>query len=330
MKENHLLWTKTGKESYPVFHCHELAIVNTDWMRFAYLMFSISIWAAAEDIRVVVWDEQQPRQKKAYENFLGNEISRHLRDKPGISVRSVKLDDPGKGMGQDVMNECDVLIWWGHVRHHEITPEDCSPIIQRIVAGKMAFIPLHSAHWSTPFMEAMNQRTRLDAAKRYPRNSDSPKVVFDFIAPTGRISPAANSIVTPAYLAVKRRRVATTVRVDLPNCCFPAWRNDGKPSSIETMLPAHPIAKGLPNHWSIASSEMYAEPFHVPEPDEVIFKETFSEGEWFRSGMVWNLGLGKVFYFRPGHETYPVFKEKLPLMVLENAVRWLAAELKNN
>jgi trehalose utilization protein len=46
--------------------------------------------------------------------------------------------------------------------------------------------------------------------------------------------------------------------------------------------------------------------------------------------MVWNLGLGKVFYFRPGHETYPVFKEKLPLMVLENAVRWLAAELKNN
>jgi trehalose utilization protein len=70
---------------------------------------------------------------------------------------------------------------------------------------------------------------------------------------------------------------------------------------------------------------MYAEPFHVPEPDTVVFKETFAGGEWFRSGMIWKLGKGKVFYFRPGHETYPVYKEKLPLMVIENAVRWMGS-----
>jgi trehalose utilization protein len=72
---------------------------------------------------------------------------------------------------------------------------------------------------------------------------------------------------------------------------------------------------------------LYGEPFHVPQPDQVVFKETFSGGEWFRSGPIWNLGKGKVFYFRPGHETYPVFKEELPLRVIENAVRWLAADL---
>jgi trehalose utilization protein len=304
--------------------------MNTATMKFALLFCFISILAVAEDIRVLVWDEQQPRQKEAYDHFLGNTIAEHLEKLPGISTKSVNIDDPGKGLAPDVLNHCDVLIWWGHVRQGEITPEDCKPIIQRILEGKMAFIPLHSAHWATPFMEAMNERTRMDAAKRYPRSSDSPKVVFDFVPPPGRIAPALDSIVTPAYLAFKRRGVATTVRVDLPNCCFPAWRNDGKPSSIETLLPTHPIAKGLPKHWSIASSEMYGEPFHVPEPDQVIFKETFAGGEWFRSGMVWNLGKGKVFYFRPGHETFPIFKEKLPLMVLENAVRWLSSELPIN
>ncbi|MDA0752889.1 MAG: ThuA domain-containing protein [Verrucomicrobia bacterium] len=281
------------------------------------------------EINVVIWDEQQPRQKQAYENFLGNAIADHLRPLPGISVKTVTLDSPGKGIGPAVLNSCDVLLWWGHVRQAEITPEECKPIIERIKAGKMSFIPLHSAHWSTPFMEAMNERTRMHAAKRYPRTQDSPNVAIEFVPPPGRVPPTADSMVTPAYLALKRGGVATTVRVDLPNCCFPGWRNDGEPSSLESLLPDHPIAQGLPKYWSISSTEMYAEPFHVPEPDQVVFKETFSKGEWFRSGCVWELGKGKVFYFRPGHETFPIFKEKLPLKVIENAVRWLATDLQN-
>ncbi len=69
---------------------------------------------------------------------------------------------------------------------------------------------------------------------------------------------------------------------------------------------------------------MYDEPFHVPPPDEVVLEERWATGEWFRSGMVWNLGQGRIFYFRPGHETYPVFKNPEVLKVIENAVRWLA------
>ena len=297
----------------------------------AFFLFLLSVVIpATADVRVVVWDEQQPRQKQAYENFLGNAISGYLKTRPGIKVRSVKQDDPNKGIGADVLDNCDVLIWWGHVRQGQIKPAECKPIIDHIKAGKLAFMPLHSAHWATPFMEAMNERTKQDVAKLFPRNKQSPNVNIEYIAPAGRIQPARNSMVTPAYLALQRRGVATTVRVDLPNCCFPGYRGDGKPSTMHTLMPDHPIAKGLPKTWTIKSTEMYNEPFHVPEPDQVVFRETFSGGEWFRSGSVWNLGKGKVFYFRPGHETYPVYKEKYPLRVIENAVRWLASELPKN
>jgi len=73
---------------------------------------------------------------------------------------------------------------------------------------------------------------------------------------------------------------------------------------------------------------MYAEPFHVPEPDEVVLEERWAAGEWFRSGMVWKLGKGRVFYFRPGHETYAVYKERPVLQLIENAVRWLGGGQK--
>src|SRR6266702_4610222 len=78
--------------------------------------------AEAGPVRVVVWDEQQPAQKKAYVNFLGNEIAEHLRGRPGLSVRSVRLDDAKQGLSDDVLEQCDVLVWWGHVRQREIKP----------------------------------------------------------------------------------------------------------------------------------------------------------------------------------------------------------------
>ena len=292
------------------------------------LFLLLGTWTLlGEDVRVLVWDERQPAQKQAYPHFLGNTLASHLNSLPGISALATSLDAPDKGISEGRLDAADVLIWWGHVRQGQITPTDCKPIIDRIQAGKLAFLPLHSAHWATPFMEAMNARTREDVARLFPRNAKSPNLKVEYVAPTGRIPPARNSLVTPAYLALQRRGVVTTVRVDLPNCCFPAYRGDGKLSTMHTLLPEHPIAKGLPKTWTIAKTEMYDEPFHVPQPDQVVFKETFAGGEWFRSGSVWNLGKGKVFYFRPGHETYPVFKEKFPLLVIENAVRWLAAEL---
>jgi trehalose utilization protein len=114
------------------------------------------------------------------------------------------------------------------------------------------------------------------------------------------------------------------VTVHLPLCCFPAYRTDGKPSTVQVKLPDHPVARGLPRTFGLPHTEMYDEPFHVPEPDEVVLEERWADGAWFRSGMAWKLGKGRVFYLRPGHETFAVFHEQPMLQLLENAVRWLA------
>ena len=279
--------------------------------------------AAESVIRVVVWDEQQPQQKQAYENFLGNAVADHLSHQAGLRVISANIDQPDKGIPEGLLDNTDVLVWWGHVRQQEITPAIAKGIVERIKRGQLALIALHSAHWSAPFIEAMNERTRDDARKRYPDPPSGPPVKFDFIAPEGRYVPTADSLITPAYYAVKRGGNQMTVRVDLPNCVFPAYRADGKPSTVTVLKPDHPIARGLPTTFTIPQTEMYSEPFHVPDPDEVILEERWEAGEHFRSGCLWNVGAGRVFYFRPGHETYPVYKQELPLKVVSNAVTWL-------
>jgi trehalose utilization protein len=274
-------------------------------------------------VNVVVWDERQPEQKQAYDDFLGNRIAGHLKGKPGLSVKSVSIEDGEKGLSPAVLRGCDVLVWWGHRRQAEVTPKMAAPLVERIGEGTLSLVALHSAHWSTPFMEAMNERTRLDAEKALKR--DGAKVEIAYVDPTKRYTlPKSTDRLTP-YTDLRKfpdgRERATVYR---PYCCFPAYRTDGKPSQVRVLKPDHPICKGLPATFELPETEMYAEPFHVPEPDEVVLEERWATGEWFRSGMVWTIGKGRVFYFRPGHETYPVFKEKPVLQLLENAVRWLA------
>lgn len=81
------------------------------------------------------------------------------------------------------------------------------------------------------------------------------------------------------------------------------------------------VAAGLPATFTLPRTEMYDEPFHVPEPDEVVVEERWESGEWFRSVMVWKIGAGRVVSIRPGHETYPIFKDPHMLRLVENAVR---------
>ncbi|MFI5459842.1 MAG: ThuA domain-containing protein [Isosphaerales bacterium] len=276
-------------------------------------------------VRVVVWDERQPAQKQAYSNFLGNEIAAHLGAQPGISVQSVSLSDRGQGLAASVLDPCDVLIWWGHVRQAEIAPETGRSIVQRIKAGALALVALHSAHWSTPFVEAMNERTRIDFAQRL-RAEGKDRIEISYAAPPARYTvPKPDARVTPYLSWRKFPDHVAKATVHLPYCCFPAYRGDGKPSSVRVLRPDHPIAEGIPPEFELPHTEMYDEPFHVPEPDEVILEERWATGEWFRSGAIWTLGRGRVFYFRPGHETFPIYKEPIPLKILTNAVRWLAA-----
>lgn len=278
---------------------------------------------AADPVRVVVWDERQPSQKQVYENFLGNEIAAYLRAQPGLDVRSQALDDPEQGLSPETLDFAQVLIWWGHVRHQEVAAAKVQDIVSRIQQGRLSLVALHSAHWSLPFVEAMNERTKADARRRYPDPPNGPPVEFEFVPSPGRFQPTADSLRTPAYYALRRGGGALKVRVDLPNCCFPSYRGDGKPSHMRVLLPDHPLAAGLPREFDIPHTEMYSDPFHVPEPDEVVFEERWDAGERFRSGSVWRLGKGRVVYFRPGHETFPVYKQPETLKILENAARWL-------
>jgi trehalose utilization protein len=278
-----------------------------------------------DPVRVLVWDERQPEQKKAYDNFLGNEIARFLADRPGLRVASACLADPDQGISDAALDACDVLVWWGHVQNSKVDPAAGRKIVERIRSGKLSLVALHSAHWSTPFVEAMNERTRDDARRQYPERSESgERCEIEFVPPPKRYTvPARDARRTPATDLRKFPDGTTKVVVHLPTCCFPAYRPDGKPSTIVVMRPEHPLATGLPKTFTNPQDEMYDEPFHIPEPDEVVFEERWETGEWFRSGCVWTLGAGRIFYFRPGHETFPVYKEPLMLKVVENAVRWL-------
>src|SRR5882762_10862583 len=76
--------------------------------------------AILHPIRVTIWDEQQPQQKPAYENFLGNAIADYLKERNGFKVTSVKMDDKEQGLPDDLLNETDVLVWWGHVRNKDV------------------------------------------------------------------------------------------------------------------------------------------------------------------------------------------------------------------
>ena len=295
---------------------------------FVVLFVRGALGAGAEDaqkIRVVVWDEQQPEQKQVYAQFLGNEIAAYLKTQPGLEVTSVRLADPEQGLSKEVLDNCDVLIWWGHKRHREISAEKGKDIAARIKAGTLSLIALHSAHWSEPFMQAMYQRSIDDALGKLSEE-ERKTVKLKLIEPKGYGIPKRDIPLTPSSTVTKDADGSTVLEIKLPICVFPAYRADGMPGHIKTLLPDHPIAKDIPATFDVPHTEMYDEPFHVPQPDQVIFEEHWDKGEHFRSGCVWTLGKGKVFYFRPGHETYAVYKEPMPLKIIANAVKWMGTK----
>ncbi|MBK8086104.1 MAG: ThuA domain-containing protein [Devosia sp.] len=100
------------------------------------------------------------------------------------------------------------------------------------------------------------------------------------------------------------------------------WREAGERERIWVVNPGHPIARGLPAYFELENEEMYGEPFSVPEPLETVFVSWFQGGEVFRSGLTYRRGAGNIFYFRPGHETYPTYHDKTVGQVLRNAVNW--------
>lgn len=107
--------------------------------------------------------------------------------------------------------------------------------------------------------------------------------------------------------------------------CNLKYRDAGELERLWVVDPAHPIAHGLGPYIELPSEEMYGEHFDIPTPDELVFVSWFEGGEIFRSGCCYHRGQGKVFYFRPGHESYPTYHNRDVLHVIRNAVQWAAS-----
>lgn len=109
----------------------------------------------------------------------------------------------------------------------------------------------------------------------------------------------------------------------LGTSCSLRWR-EGVRERLWTVMPSHPIARGLPDYIELPREEMYGEFFDIPQPDELVFLGWFNSGELFRSGCAFYRGYGRVFYFQPGHETNPTYYNKNIQKILVNSVRWAA------
>ncbi len=108
--------------------------------------------------------------------------------------------------------------------------------------------------------------------------------------------------------------------------CALKWREAGERERLWVCNPGHPIVRGVETCIDLENTEMYGEPFGIPEPEEQVFLSWFEGGEVFRSGCCWRRGNGKIFYFRPGHETYPIYHNPQIQRVLLNAAHWARPE----
>jgi trehalose utilization protein len=106
--------------------------------------------------------------------------------------------------------------------------------------------------------------------------------------------------------------------------CDLKWREAGDKERLWVVAPGHPIVEGIGEYIELPEEEMYGEHFDIPQPETLVFVSWFTGGEVFRSGCCYSRGAGKIFYFRPGHETHPTYYNKEVIRVIANGVRWAA------
>ena len=218
-------------------------------------------------IRVTVWNEfrhetRKPVIREIFPEGIHSTVKDILDETGEFEVRTAHLDMPDQGLPDEVLENTDVLVWWGHMAHKEVDDALVEKIRQRVYTRGMGFVALHSAHHSKPFKA--------------------------IVGCTGDLS----------------------------------WGDDQK-EIVWNVNPSHPIAAGIPECFELFE-EMYGEPFYIPTPDQLVFASWFEQGNIFRSGCCYFRGLGKVFYFQPGHESCRSYYNKHVRRVIQNGVRWAA------
>jgi trehalose utilization protein len=217
--------------------------------------------------RITVWNEfwyerNVPEVARHYPDGIHALLAQRFK-RDGFPVRTATLDEPQHGLTTEVLDKTDVLVWWAHKRHDDVS-DDVVARVQSQVHSGMGLVMLHSGHFSKVF----------------------------------------------------RALMGTT--------CTLNWRVDGQRERVWVVAPDHPIAAGLPAHFELQQEEAYGEFFDIPPPDQLVLVSWFKGGEVFRSGCCFTRGHGRIFYFRPGHETFPTFHDSNVQRVIVNAARWAA------
>ncbi|MEA5454030.1 ThuA domain-containing protein [Sinomonas sp. JGH33] len=219
-------------------------------------------------IRVTVWGEYRHELRdenvaRIYPDGMHHTIAEGIRENLGdrATIRTATLDEPEHGLTEEVLAETDVLTWWGHMAHGEVSDDVVERVHRHVLSG-MGLVVLHSGHWSKIFQKLMG----------------------------------------------------TT--------CTLRWRSEQDRELVWTVNPTHPIARGIPHPIDIPAQEMYGEFFDIPAPDELVFVSSFSGGEVFRSGCTFRRGHGKIFFFSPGDQDYPVYHHPDVRRVIANGVEW--------
>jgi len=246
--------------------------------------------STANPVRVLVWDEAPPHApKEIYPNSINGAVAEGLNEygKGAIVATPVNLEMPSQGITDDALAQTDVIVWWGHMYHGRVDDAIAEKVADA-VRGGVGFVALHSAHYSKPFRKILNC--------------------------TGHLKGG--------------------------------WREAKDPADTEEITvcaPRHPIAQGIED-FVLPAEEMYGTPFDVPPPLCVVFQSYFPlGGEYFPSftvtvgegidptfatgpgkGIGQGYGKGRVFYFRPGHETHPTYFDKNVRQIIHNGVLWAA------
>ncbi len=111
-------------------------------------------------IRVTVWHEfrhekKNPEVAKIYPKGIHEAIASHLRTCQDMTVRTATLDEEEAGLTDAVLNETDVLTWWGHTAHGDVPDAAVERVYRRVVREGMGLLVLHSGHFSKIFKKLM-------------------------------------------------------------------------------------------------------------------------------------------------------------------------------
>jgi len=250
----------------------------------ASVLLGSSTAMAAESKRRVIVWSEGTEPAKVYPNGIRGAVAEALGSLEGWEVLTRTLPDPGQGVPEEDLSKTDVLFWWGHQKHRDVKQEVIDSIDKNVRERGMGFVALHSSHFAEPYKKLMGTPC---SWTHYIDDGSSMEMLLQD-AP----KPNANR------------------------------RGGNRPPSS---IPA--LSKGVKD-FTIPHMERYGEVFKCKEPSECVYWGVYTHPDGTkqpsRMMLSWKIGAGKVVYFQPGHETYPIFFQKEIQQLMRNCAEWCA------